>query len=74
MGRRGRTAKRTWLRRLAEPFEPRAYPFYLHTPRPPSQPAPGWYWWPADEPAPVYLGASSYDAERALEALDARSS
>jgi len=66
---RGRTLKRNWLRRLAEPLEPRAAPYYLHVPRGRSEPAPGWYMVPADDTHPTYLGASAYAAERKLEEL-----
>jgi hypothetical protein len=62
----GRKNKRGWLRRLAEPLEPRGYPYYLHVPRDAAQPAPGWYWIPAGSEHPEYLGASFYDAENAL--------
>jgi hypothetical protein len=68
--KRGRSAPREWLRRLAEPHEPRAHPYYLHVPRDARQPAPGWYWVPADAEHPVYLGASAFDAERKLRELD----
>lgn len=45
------------------------HPYYLHIPRGHAEPAPGWYWRPEGQPAPVYLGYNSHDADYRLRRL-----
>jgi hypothetical protein len=42
------------------------HPYYLHTPRGRTEPAPGWYWRPRGAQHPVYLAHNSHEAEYQL--------
>lgn len=42
-------------------------PYYLHSPREPSEPAPGWYWRPEGAEHPQYLGHNFLAAYAALD-------
>jgi hypothetical protein len=44
-------------------------PYYLHNPRAPSEPAPGWYWRPAGATHPQYLAHGYLAAHYALTRL-----
>lgn len=42
------------------------HPYYLHTPRTPAEPAPGWYWRATGAAGPSYLGYNSFEADHKL--------
>lgn len=51
------------LARIAAELEPVVDPYYLWSPRLPSEPAVGWYWTPKGLSSPQFLGASYVTAE-----------
>jgi hypothetical protein len=57
------------LRSLALRLRADALPYYLHTPRGPAEPAPGWYWRPYGAAHPVYLAHNHLDAYAKLRRL-----
>lgn len=57
------------LRALAGRLQAAQAPYYLHSSRGPSEPAPGWYWRPAGAQHPVYLAANYLDAYVKLRGL-----
>jgi hypothetical protein len=59
-------AASTRLKRFSLRLRAGEHPYYLHSPRGPSEPAPGWYWKPANAEHPQYLGFNSFDAEYTL--------
>lgn len=63
------TTASTHLMRLARPLAPSRPPYYLHTPgEHPAEQAPGWYL-RDDGGRPVYLGAQTIIAARAIDQL-----
>lgn len=60
------------LRSLSLRLGAAEHPYYLHTPRLQTEPAPGWYWRPSGAEHPEYLGYNSFEADHKLRTrLDA---